>query len=334
MMTVRRNALRRPRWHVAVRAVVVVAVGLISSAQAQDWPQKPVRIIAPFAAGGSSDPIVRIIAQRLGEASGQQFVVDNRPGASGTIAAELVARSPPDGHTLLLGSPSQITIAPTATKTSYDPTRDFAPISVIGSNPFVLVVHPSLRANNLAEFIDLVHRQPRTIAYAHAGFGTIVHLSTVLFLKRAGIEMIPVIYRGGAAPALTDVMAGHVSSYLAPLASVVPHASSGALRLLAVSSEKRAPQIPDVPTFIESGFPGYSIRTWNGLMAPAGTPREIIERIAKEVAGAVKDPKIAERLIGSGVDPLGNSPQEFATMIAADLALWAEAIEIAGVQEK
>lgn len=333
-MTFRRNALRGPRWHVAVRAVVVVAVGLISSAQAQDWPQKPVRIIAPFAAGGSSDPIVRIIAQRLGEASGQQFVVDNRPGASGTIAAELVARAPADGHTLLLGSPSQITIAPTATKTSYDPTRDFAPISVIGSNPFVLVVHPSLRANNLAEFIDLVHRQPRTIAYAHGGFGTIVHLSTVLFLKRAGIEMIPVIYRGGAAPALTDVMAGHVPSYLAPLASVVPLASSGALRLLAVSSEKRAPQIPDVPTFIESGFPGYSIRTWNGLMAPAGTPTEIIERIAKEVAGAVKDPKIAERLTGSGVDPVGNSPQEFATMIAADLALWAEAIEIAGVQEK
>ncbi len=334
MMTFRRNALRRPRWHVAVRALVVVAVGLINSAQAQDWPQKPVRIIAPFAAGGSSDPIVRIIAQRLGEASGQQFVVDNRPGASGTIAAELVARAPADGHTLLLGSPSQITIAPTATKTSYDPTRDFAPISVIGSNPFVLVVHPSLRANNLAEFIDLVHRQPRTIAYAHGGFGTIVHLSTVLFLKRAGIEMIPVIYRGGAAPALTDVMAGHVPSYLAPLASVVPHASSGALRLLAVSSEKRAPQIPDVPTFIELGFPGYSIRTWNGLMAPAGTPKEIIERIAKEVAGAVKDPKIAERLTGSGVDPVGNSPQEFAAMIAADLALWAEAIEIAGVQEK
>jgi tripartite-type tricarboxylate transporter receptor subunit TctC len=314
--------------------VALVALALAKSAYARDWPQQPVRIIAPFAAGGSSDAIVRIVAQRLGEQTGQQFIVDNRPGASGTISAETVARSPADGHTLLLGSPSQITIAPTATKTSYDPVKDFAPISVIGSNPFVLIAHPDFGADDLAGFVERVRRQPNKVAYAHGGFGTIVHLAMALFLKRAGIEMIPVTYKGGAAPALTDVMAGHIPTYLAPLAGVVPHATSGAFRLLAVSSERRISQIPDVPTFIESGYPGFKILTWNGLMAPAGTPTETIERIAKEVARAVKDPSTAARLTGYGVDPLGNSPKEFAAQIAGEIALWAEAVKIAGVQER
>ncbi len=314
--------------------VVLLAVGLAHPARSQDWPQRPVRIIAPFAAGGSSDPIARVIAQRLSEICGQQFVIDNRPGASGTIAAEAAARAPADGHTLLLASPSQITIAPTVTKTSYDPVNDFEPVSTIGSNPFVLVAHPGVPAANLVEFVDLARKQPKTIAYAHGGFGTIVHLSMVLFLKRAGIEMIPVTYKGGAAPALTDVMAGHVPVYLAPLASVVPHAGTGALRLLAVSSEQRVPQIPDVPTFIESGFAGFKIRTWNGLMAPAGTPKDLVNRIAKEVARAVNEPEIAERLKRSGVDPLVNGPEEFAALIAADIGLWAEAAKIAAIQER
>jgi len=161
----------------------------------------------------------------------------------------------------------------------------------------------------------------------------LIHLSTVLFLKRAGLEMIPVTYKGSV-PALADVIAGHVPVHFATLSGAVPHARSGAVRLLAVRSEKRSPQIPEVPTFIESGFPGFKILTWNGLLATAGTPNEIIDRIAKEVSGAVKDPKLVERLAGTGVDPLGNSPEEFAAMIAADMALWAEAVKIAGVQEK
>jgi tripartite-type tricarboxylate transporter receptor subunit TctC len=307
----------------------LIVFGNAAAAQPQDWPQRPVRIIAPFAAGGSSDVIARIIAQRLGEVYGQQFLVDNRPGASGTIAAETVARSPADAHTLLMGTPSQITIAPSATKTSYDPVKDFSPISVIGSNPFALVVHPGLPVGNLAEFIEHVRTRPNTIAYAHGGLGTIVHLAMVLFLKRAGIEMIPVTYKGGAAPAVADVIAGHAPSYLAPLASVVPYSSTGALRLLAVSSEKRTSQIPDVPTFIESGFPGFKILTWNGLMASAGTPKEVVNNIAKEISLAVKDLRIAERLNNSGVDPVGNSPDEFAAMIAAEIPFWAEALKTA-----
>lgn len=321
-------------WNNVFFFTALIALGSAEPAHSQNWPHKTVRIIAPFAAGGSSDGIARIVAQRLGEVYGQQFVVDNRPGASGTIAAETVARSPADPYTLLLGTPSQITIAPTATKTLYDPVKDFAPISVIGTNPFVLAVHPSLPVSNLAEFIEHVRAQPNRIGYAHGGFGTIVHLSMVLFLKRAGIEMIPVTYKGGAAPAVADVIAGHVPSYLAPLASVVPYASTGELRLLAVSSEKRAPQIPQVPTFIESGFPGFKVLTWNGLMAAAGTPTEIIDSIAKEMSLAVRNPKVAERLNNNGVDPLGNSPEEFAAMIAADIAFWTEALKIVGAQAK
>jgi tripartite-type tricarboxylate transporter receptor subunit TctC len=324
-------------WNKFFFLVVLIAVGSMGSAEpahSQNWPHKAVRIISPFAAGGSSDGIARIIAQRLGEVYGQQFVVDNRPGASGSIAAETVARSPADPYTLLMGTPSQITIAPTATKTLYDPVKDFAPISVIGTNPFVLAVHPSLPVNNLAEFIDHVRAQPNKIAYAHGGFGTIVHLSMALFLKRAGIEMIPITYKGGAAPAVADLMGGHVPSYLAPLASVAPYASTGELRLLAVSSEKRAPQIPRVPTFAESGFPGFKVLTWNGLMAPAGTPPEIINSVAKEIVLAVRDPKVAELLNNNGVDPVGNNPEEFAAMIAADIAFWTDALKIVGAQAK
>jgi tripartite-type tricarboxylate transporter receptor subunit TctC len=312
----------------------VVGFSFAQPAQSQGWPQRPVRIIVPYAAGGNTDIIARIIAQRLGEVFGQQFVVENRPSGSGAVGAEAAARSPADGYTLLVAALSQIAIVPAMMKTSYDPVKSFAPISNIGTNPFVLAVHPSIPANTVAEFVDYARRQPDKLAYVSTGPGTMVHLSTVLFLQRAGLEMIPVNYKGGGAAPLTDVLAGHVKVYFANSSVVVPHAASGALRLLAISSEKRAPQIPDVPTMVESGFPGFKALTWNGLFAPAGTPKEIVDRIAKEVARAVQDPKLAERLVSNGVDPLGNSPEEFAAMIAADIAFWGEAVKIAGLEEK
>jgi tripartite-type tricarboxylate transporter receptor subunit TctC len=315
-------------------ALVAVLTGVASAqpAQSQAWPQRPVRIMVAYAAGGNTDIIARIIAQRLGEVFGHQFVVENRPGAAGAIAADAVARSPADGYTLFMASLGEIAIVPAVTKTSYDPLKDFAPISNIGTNPFVLVVHPSIPANNVAEFVNFARASPDQLSYSVAGLGSLSHLSMVLFQKRAGLDMIPVMYRGGTAP-LTDVIAGHVKIFFANLSVVVPYATSGALRLLAVTSEKRATQIPNVPTFIESGFPGFKTLLWTGLMAPAGTPKEIIDRIAKEVALAVRDPKIVERLVSVGVDPLGNSPQEFAATIAADIGLWTEAAKIAGVQE-
>jgi tripartite-type tricarboxylate transporter receptor subunit TctC len=316
-------------------ALVTVLAGVASAqpAQSQAWPQRPVKIIVPLAAGGNTDGIARMVAQRLDEAFGQHFVVENRPGAGGALAAEAVVRSPADGYTLFVTPVSVLAIVPAMTKTSYNPTKDFAAISNIGTNPFVLVVHPSLPVRTVAELVDYVRRQPNKLSYAAAALGTVQHLATELFLKRAGLDVTPVMYRGGAPP-LTDVLAGHVPIYLTSLSDVLPHATSGALRLLAVTGEKRIAQIPNVPTFIESGFPGFKIFTWNGLLAPAGTPKEIIDKIAKEIAGATRDPKFIERLDGFGVDPLGNTPEEFAAMIAADIPFWAEAAKIAGVQEK
>jgi len=303
-------------------------LGSSRPAAAEEWPQRPVRIIVPFPAGGNSDAVARIIAQRLGETFGQQFVVESRPGAGGAMAAEAVARSPADGYTLFMATLGQIAVIPKITKAGYDPVRDLVPISNIGTNPFVLVVHPSVPANNVRDFVDYARRQPAKLTYVSAGPGSMVHLSMALFLNRAGIDMIPVSYKGGAAP-LADVIAGHVTSFFPNLSVVLPQAGTGAVRLLAVSSERRNTQLPDVPTFIESGFPGFHVLTWNGLMAPAGTPKDIIDRLAKEVGKAVRDPGIAERLVRNGIDPLGNSPEEFAAMIAADMALWGEAIKAA-----
>ena len=313
--------------------VVVAAVVAGEPAWSQIWPQKPVRIVVPFAPGGNTDGIARLIAQPLGETFGQLFVVENRPGAAGAIAAEAVARAPADGQTLMMGTPSQIAIIPAMTKTPYDPVKDLAPISVVGTNPYVLVVHAGIPVRTLAELAAYARRQPDKLAYAAPVFGGLSHLSMLLFLKRAGLEMTPVSYKGGAAP-LADVVAGHVPIYFATLSEAVSQARGGAIRLLAVSSENRVPQIADVPTFAESGFPGFKVLTWNGLMAPAGVPKETTDRIAKEVARAVKDAKFAERLAAFGIDPLGNTPVEFAAMIAADIAMWSEAIKIAGVQEK
>ncbi|HEY7301246.1 MAG TPA: tripartite tricarboxylate transporter substrate binding protein [Xanthobacteraceae bacterium] len=314
-------------------ALTVLAVVAAQSAQSEPWPQKPVKIVVPFAPGGNTDGIARLIAQPLGATFGQQFVVENRAGAAGVVATEAVVRSPADGYTLLMGTPSQITIAPAMAKTPYDPVRDLAAISIVATNPYVLVINPALPARTLPQFIDYVRGRPEKLTYAAPVFGGLSHLSMVLFLKRAGLEMTPVSYKGGAAP-LADIIAGHVPVYFATLSEAVSQARSGTVHLLAVSSEKRVPQLPDVPTFAESGFPGLKAMTWNGLMAPAAVPKEIIGRIATAVEAAAKDADFAKRLASFGVDPVGSTPEQFAATIAADLALWGEAVKLAGIGEK
>jgi tripartite-type tricarboxylate transporter receptor subunit TctC len=309
------------------------AFGLSAPAYPQDWPQRPVRILVPYAAGGNSDVMARIVAQRLSEVLGQQFIVENRVGANGAIATEAVARSAPDGYTLLWAPLPPLVIQPALAKTSYDPVKDFAPITAVGTNPFVLLVNKTIPATTVAEFIDHVRKQPGKINYAVGAVGSVTHLAMASFLKRAGLDMPSVVYRGNA-PALADVVAGHVPTMFSNLSDALPQAAAGTIRLLAVSSTQRAPQIPNVPTVSESGFPGYNMITWNGLMAPAGTPAAIVDRVAKEVATACKDPKFIERLVGIGVDPLGNSPKEFAAMIAADVPQWAEAVTTAGVKSQ
>jgi tripartite-type tricarboxylate transporter receptor subunit TctC len=301
-------------------------------AQAQSWPQKPVRLLVGFAAGGNIDNVARLTAQRLSEAFGQQFIVENRVGGNGTIAAEAVARAAPDGYTLMWGVLPPLVIQPNMTKVSYDPIKDFAPVSVVGTNPFVLVVNKNVPAKTVKEFIAWVKAQPKKLSYAEGAVGSITHLAMALFLKRAGIEMTNVSYRGNN-PALTDVVAGHVPTMVSNVSDALPQIKSGAIRPLAVSSDQRVPQLPDTPTVAES-FPGYRAITWNGLMAPAGTPKPIIDKMAAEIAKACKDPKFIERLAKLGADPSGITPQQFAELIARDLKTWGEAVEVAGVKMK
>lgn len=317
---------------VAVAAVLTAATGCIGGeAQAQAWPQRPVHIIAPYAAGGNSDAIARMTAQRLSDAFGQTFVVENRLGGNGAVACEAVARSARDGYTLLWGVTPPITINPALTKVSYDPIKDFAPISIAGVNAFVLLVNKDFPPKTVADFIAYVRAQPQKLAYAEGSAGSLTHLAMALFLKRAGLDMTNVSYRGNA-PALTDVVAGHLPTMFSNISDAMPQAAAGAVRLLAVSSKARAPQLPDVPTIAESGFPGYNVLTWNGLLAPTGTPKDIIDRLAAEIARAAKDPQFVARLDQFGADPLGNTPEDFSAMIAAETALWADTVKSLGLK--
>jgi tripartite-type tricarboxylate transporter receptor subunit TctC len=313
--------------------LMLALAAITGTAAAQDWPSKPVRILVPYAAGGNSDSMARLSAQRLTEAFGQSFVVENRLGANGAIAADAVARAAPDGYTLLWGVQPALTVAPAINKVNFDPQKDFAPISVVGTNPFVLVVNKDIPVKTVAEFIAWVKSQPKTLSYAEGSYGSITHLSMALFLKRAGLEMTNVSYRGNA-PALTDVIAGHLPTMFSNLSDALPRAQSGAIRVLAVSSEARVPQLPDVPTVAELGYPGYKAVTWNGLMAPAFAPKLVVDEIAGEMAKACKDPKFIVRLAALGADPSCITPAEFAELVAADLRLWAEAVAIAGIKRQ
>lgn len=301
-------------------------------AQERSWPRRPIRILVPFAPGGNTDGIARIIGQHLSETLGQQVIIENRTGASGAIATEAVARSQPDGYTLLLAALPQIAILPAYTKVAYHPVKDLAPISNIGTNPFVLLVKGALPITSVGEFVSYVRERPNKLSYSSSGPGSLTHLSMSLFCHHAGLAMTPIHYRGGAAP-LTDVIAGHVDALFGNLSDVVPHVTNPAIRLLGVSSTNRVQQLPDVPTLGESGFSGFKTETWNGLMAPAGTPTEIINQIASQVALAVQDVKVRERLSSFGVSPSGNRPEEFAAMIEADIAFWGEAVRTSNLKE-
>jgi len=314
-------------------AMGIASAGLSSAALAQAWPQRPVTVIVPFAAGGNTDGIARMTAQRLGAAFGKPFIVENRPGASGAIAAELSKRAAPDGYTLFVAALPVMAIVPAMSKVRYDPQKDFAPISNIATNSFALVVNKDIPVKTLPEFVDYVRAHNGELSYGSAGIGSLNHLSMVLFLKRAGLEMVHVSYKGNA-PALTDVMAGHVMAMFSNLSDALAQANGGTVRMLAISSEARSPLAPNVPTVSESGYPNFNVLTWNGLMAPAGTPQDIIDKVAREVGAAVKDPKFASQLADYGVDPLGNTPAEYKAMLAKDIPVWTEALDAAGVKQE
>src|SRR6478672_10523411 len=274
--------------------IAVALVAATGAVLAQTWPQRPVKVLVPFAAGGNIDVMGRLAASRLSEAFGQQFVVENRVGGNGIIATEAVARSPADGNTLLWASTSVIAIFPAISKVGYDPVKDLAPISLFGVAPQVLIVNPKLPAQTVPEFVAYVKSQKEKLAYAGGGGpGSASNLLMALFLKRAGLEMTGVSYRG-TAPALTDLIAGHIPAMFAPISEVLPQARAGLVRMLAVSSGNRSPQAPDVPAIAEAGYPGFHAVSWTGMMAPAGISREITERIAEEFARAFKDTQFVE----------------------------------------
>ncbi len=299
----------------------------------QQWPQKAVRLIVPFPPGGLTDGIARLLGQRLSENLGTPFVIENVGGAAGAIAAGNVARAPADGYTLFLASLTQIGVVPALEHVSYNPASDFAPISDVANAPFVLMVNALVPPRTLQEFVVYVRARPGELTYASAGTGSLSHLSMALFLKRAGIEMIHVPYKGGAS-AITDVVGGHVAAHFGTRTDAVQQFQGGMIRLLAVSGENRSSQFPEVPTVAESGYPGFHTITWNGLMAPARTAKAIIDRLAGEVRRLTKDPTFVQSLGNIGVDPIGDSPEEFAATIAADIRLWAEAVRIAGLEAR
>ena len=300
---------------------------------AQAWPQKPVKVIVPFPPGGVTDSIARITADWLTQRLGQPVIVENRPGASGAIAAELVARAEPDGYTLFSAATPQLAIVPHVQKIGYDPVRDFAPISIVGTNPFALGCNRKLAATSLKQLVDYARAHPGELSYASPGSGSVGHLTMELFLARAGLKMEAVLYKGGG-PAIADVVAGHVPCYFGNLNEILPHAGGGKINVLAVSGEARAPQLPQVPTVAEQGYPGFRTVTWNGYVAPSATPKSIVERLSREIAAGCKDAAFAARLEKIGVDPVCGTPAEFERAVRDDLALWKEAVQAAGIKPR
>jgi tripartite-type tricarboxylate transporter receptor subunit TctC len=321
---------RQPQGKRAMRIVVLGLLMACSMATlAQSWPAKPVRIVAPFAVGGPSDSMARITATRLTQNFGVPFIVENKVGTGGVIAADYVAKAQPDGYTLSWATSPQLVVLPNITKPPYDPVRDFAPISIVGTFMFALAVHDSIPTQTLAQFVAYAKGRPGKLPYGTAGNGSIPHLTMALFTHRAGLDMIVVHYKG-AAPAMNELLGGQLTACFCALADVTAQAASGRLKVLAVSGSKRSRLLPNVPTVAEQGYPDFHTDAWNGLAAPAKTPRAIIDRIAGEIAASLKDKEFVERLESIGVDPVGNSPTEFAAVLQEDLKTWAEAAKIAG----
>ena len=310
-----------------VAGVVVAAAPVLS----QTYPARPVRIVVPNAPGSSGDIVARLIASPLSARLGQQVVVDNRAGAGTMIGGEIVAHSAPDGYTLLMGI-STLAINPaTYKKVPYDALRDFAPITHAVSLPGILLAHPSLPARSVKELIALAKARPGDIAFASGGQGSYSHMSSELFSSMAGIRMLHVPYRGSG-PGYIDLLAGNVSVMAANILSATPHVRSGRLRALCITSKKRAASAPDVPTVAEGGLPGYESVQWLGLLAPAGTPRDIIARLHKETVSVIGSPEMKERLARDGTDPVASSPEEFASYIRSETLKWAKMAKAAGIR--
>lgn len=302
------------------------------AAQAQSYPAKAVRFIVPFAAGGGTDLVARTLAQRLTEALGHTFVVENRGGAGGVIGADLVAKAPPDGYTLVLGSPGPMTINPNLqAKMPYDTLRDFAPVSLATISPFVLTVHPALPVKNLKEFIALAKARPGQLNYGSGGNGSVSHLSTEYLKSLAQINLVHIPYKGSSL-SLTDTLAGQLQVMFDNLPVVLPHIKTGKLRLMGVGTQQRSALIPAAPTISESGVPGFEASTAFGVLAPAHTPPAVITRLSQEIVRILQTPEIKDRLATQGLEAVGSTPQQYDAHLRAELAKYARIVKSAGIK--
>jgi tripartite-type tricarboxylate transporter receptor subunit TctC len=309
---------------------LTAAIGSTATAQTNDYPAKPVQILVGFSAGGGSDTTARLVANALGERWGTFPVVENRPGAGGQIARELVAKAPADGYTLLFDS-SGFSINPALDHDlPYDPVKDFAPVSLVTSQPFVLLVHPDLPVKSVEELIALAKAKPGELNYASAGQGSNVHLAAELFKSLAGVDIVQIPYEG--VEGMTDLIAGRVDLTFTGLFQSLPHIQSGALRALAVTTPTRSSLLPDVPTIAESGLPAYDMQPWYAMFAPAGTPPEIVDQLSSTIAEVLKDSDVASKVAAQGLDPRGTTPEEFSAIVQADLQKWEKLVESAGIK--
>jgi len=301
-----------------------IAAGLATSllataALAQSYPAKPIRLIVPFAAGGGNDNVARLVGKHLSDSLGQQLVIDNRPGAGGVLGAELAAKAVPDGYTLFLGGVGSHAVNPNLNVSlPYDPIRDFAPVALLAQAPLVLVVHPSVPADSITAFVALARSRPGQLNYASNGNGSSSHLAAVMFDSMTGVDMVHVPYKG-LSPALTDLLSGRVQLMFSSVVAILPHIKAGKLRGLAVTGSRRLASMPNLPTIAESGLPGYEASSWYGVLAPAGTPREIVARLNAELVKALEQPEVRTSLLAEGAEPIGGSPEQFAAHIRSEM---------------
>ena len=312
-------------------AIALLGIAVTAGAAAQNYPARPVRFIVPFAPGGGSDVVARAIALRLGETWGQQVVVDNRPGAATILGTDLAAKAAPDGYTLLMASASYSINPYLQKKLPYQTLKDHVPVTQTAFQPYVLAVHPTVAAKSVKEFLALARAKPGTLNFGSPGTGSGGHLAVEHFRLVTHTDMVHIPYKGGA-PALTDLIAGQIQFMFPTMLAIAPHAKSGRLRSLAVSSLKRSAAMPDLPTIAESGVPGFEATSWNGVMTPAGVPPAIVDRLYRDIAQTLQTPDVRDKLAADGAEAVGSSPQEFTRMIRAELDKWAKVTKAAGLK--
>ncbi len=303
-----------------------------SATHGQNYPNRPIKVVVPYAAGGLPDTIARLVGAKLGESLGQQLVVENRGGAGGIVGTAEVAKSPPDGYTLLVADVGQIAINPHVfSKLPYEPLKDLAPVSLVGTSALYLVAHASVRANNFRELVALARAEPGKLNYGSSGTGSIHHLATEALKAALGLDMVHVPYKG-TGQSVPALLGGQVALLYAALPSIESHVKAGKVKILAVSTSQRSPQTPDVPTVAEMGVPGYEFVAEIGVLAPAGTPAEIIGLLSREISKAVKQPDLVQRFAQLGIDPVGSTPEEYAAINRADYEKFARVVKISGVK--